>query len=175
MATKAATKTKKTAAPKAKIDFFASRFGESTHLREARPVHGTHGPGMPFRFHSGMSYKQAHRQGDLYLTLRDPKDRPVDYVEVSFHDNDPKYLQLVPGLQQGARHCLDSLSGVRMWLPSDFGPDSLRGPWISITKERVVRHPTHGHSELIPGIGDYNCTYQRSLDSVLKLERRNAD
>lgn len=181
--TKAPVKTpaKTKSAPKAQVDFFTQKFGVEVKTKK---THDTHGPGMPFQFHAGMSHYDSHRQGDLYITLRDPKDRPDDYVKVELSEpNDagqvlqyqPKYLQLVPGGGQGSRHCLDSLMDVQMWLPPDYGPDSLRGPWLSITEPRVVTHPTHGHSKLIPGIGDFNCTYQRTLDAVQRMERRAAD
>lgn len=188
-ATKSTTKTKapvKTPAktkksPKAQVDFFTQKFGVGVKIKK---THDTHGPGTPFQFHRGLSYNDAHRQGDLYITLRDPADRPSDYVKVDMAGSDadgrmirqsPKYLQLVPGTEHGSRHCLDSLMDVQMWLPPDYGPDSLLGPWLSITKDRTITHPTHGHSHLIPGIGDYSCTYQRTLDAMQKLERRAAD
>ncbi len=81
--------------------------------------------------------------------------------------------QLVRGNTQGAKHCLDSLDGVELWLPKDWSDDSLQGPFLRIAEQRTVLHPTHGAVVLIAG--SYLCCYQREHDRELAKARRAAD
>ncbi|MGB1274899.1 MAG: hypothetical protein ACPG77_04040 [Nannocystaceae bacterium] len=84
--------------------------------------------------------------------------------------------QLVPGNTRGARHCLDSLEGVEVYLPPNWGQDenNLRGPVLVLSESRTVEHPTHG-DVTIPAGFTIGCCYQREWDAVQRAERRAAD
>ena len=84
--------------------------------------------------------------------------------------------QLVPGNTQGAKHCLASLSGVKLYRPTAWGPnyDGLHGPALELSKPATITHPTHG-DVTIPAGSTVLCHYQREWDQEQKRERRNAD
>ena len=84
--------------------------------------------------------------------------------------------QLVPGNTQGARHCLDSLEGVKVYLPPNWGEDAndTRGPVLVLSETRTVKHPTHGEVTIPKGF-TIGCRYQREWDAVQRAERRAAD
>lgn len=141
--------------------------------RISRGEHETVKPGMPFRFSEACQSGDAVWQGDLCLTL--VYAVPDGYVKAK---NPSK--QLVPGTTQGSRHCLDSLSGVTVYLPRDWGQSEtdLRGPCIVLTTERTVEHPTHG-AVTIPASARHPvtvlCEYQRVWDAEQRAARRAQD
>lgn len=128
-------------------------------------------PGQPERFTAACTAGDVIAQGDLYLMVYEGSP-PVDYVEVAKPTERDK--QLVPGNTQGAKHCLDSLSGVKLYRPQNWRGDDLRGPLLVLSEERTVLHPTHG-AVTIPAGMSVLCGYQREYDAELKRERRNAD
>ena len=129
-------------------------------------------PGQPVRMSEAATTGDYIRQGDLYLIVVEPPSAaPAGYKEISKADR-----QLVPGNTQGAKHCLDSIDGVRMFLPAAWGPDydGLDGPILLLSEKRTVEHPTHG-SVTIPAGFAIQCRYQREWDAEQRRERRNAD
>ena len=70
-------------------------------------------PGTPARFTEACTPGDAIWLGDLALVVGNGSV-PKGYTRCE----KPK-LQLVPGETQGARHCLDSLEGVEMYLPAN--------------------------------------------------------
>lgn len=110
-------------------------------------------------------------QGDLGLMV--VESPPSGYAVVkNLSDADAK---LVPGSTQGSRHCLDSVVGVKMWRPNDWGAgESLGGPCFVADRPVMVLHPTHGPVSIPPGMMVL-CGYQRELDAETKRERRNRD
>jgi hypothetical protein len=124
-------------------------------------------PGMPLRFSEACTVNDRIWQGDLALTII--ASMPTGYVEAK----DPR-VQLVPGNTVGAKHCLDSLQGVKMFLPKDWNEESLIGPYLEISEERTILHPVHG-SVTIPAGFCVHCTYQREFDRELERERRARD
>jgi len=132
--------------------------------------HETVKPGMPCRITEAWVKGDAVAQGDLNIVVADKV--PAGYVRV----DKPKAIdkQLVPGNTQGSKHCLDSLVGVKLYRPENWGPESLDGPCLVLSKERTILHPTHGHVSIPAGF-IVACSYQRELDNELKKERRARD
>lgn len=128
-------------------------------------------PGQPVRFTEASVYGDTIAQGDLYLMIYEGAP-PADYVEIK----KPKEIdrQLVPGNTQGAKHCLDSLDGVKLFRPKEWTGDDLRGPLLVLSEERTVLHPTHG-AVTIPAGFMALCGYQPEYDAELRRERRNVD
>jgi len=130
-------------------------------------------PGMPAAFTAACAPGDRIPQGDMYITVIDPKDIPEDYVKCE-HPGDAD-RQLVVGNTQGSRHCLDSLAGVVLYQPPEWGDmESLRGPAFTITKERKVLHPVHGDVTVAKGL-TVRCDYQRVWDAEQKKTRRAQD
>lgn len=129
-------------------------------------------PGQPLRFTEASDVNDRIWQGDLALTITANKI-PAGYVK----EKKPR-TQLVPGKTIGAKHCLDSLEGVEMYVPKGFNweneGDSLAGPWCRLKAERTVMHPVHG-SVTIPKGFCFQADYQREYDEELKRERRARD
>lgn len=128
-------------------------------------------PGQPECFTAACTVGDVIAQGDLYLMVYEGK-QPADYIEVTNPTERDK--QLVPGNTQGAKHCLDSLEGVKLYRPKNWTGDDLRGPLLVLSEERTVLHPTHGAVTILAGMSVL-CGYQREYDAELKRERRNAD
>ena len=128
-------------------------------------------PGAPVQLSEAASVGDAIRQGDLYLEVI-AKVPSSHKVVKSPSDLD---RQLVPGNTQGAKHCLDSLDGVKLYRPKDWPEISgLVGPCLVLTEERTVMHPTHGHVVIAAG-QTVLCSYQREWDAESRKARRNAD
>lgn len=131
-------------------------------------------PGQPARMSDAASLGDYVRQGDLYLTVVASTAIPEGYAEAK----NPREIdkQLVPGSTQGAKHCLDSLDGVRLFRPADWSAkyEGLDGPCLLLSEDRTVCHPTHGNVTLPAGFA-IQCRYQREYDAELRRERRNAD
>ena len=126
-------------------------------------------PGQPVRISEAASVTDFVRQGDLYLIVAESV--PSGYTKAT-----KPQKQLVPGTTQGARHCLDSLDGVTLYVPKDWSDkyEGLDGPCFVLAKERTVEHPTHGVVHIPAGF-TIQCRFQREWDQEQKRERRNAD
>lgn len=124
-------------------------------------------PGQAARLSEAASVNDFARQGDLYLYV-------VAAVPPGYSKAAKPLLQLVPGNTEGAKHCLDSLDGVELYLPAVWNEETLAGPCMKLSKERTVLHPTHGNISIPAGF-TILCGYQREYDSELRRERRNAD
>lgn len=127
-------------------------------------------PGLPASFTEAACAGDFGWQGDLKLTVLDKV--PASQKKVAKPSDLDR--QLVPGNTEGAKHCLDSLDGVALYRPSEWSEESLIGPTLKLTKDRVIMHPTHGHVTVLAGtiIG---CTYQREFDAELRRETRARD
>ena len=128
------------------------------------------GPGIPISMSHALVAGEGVAQGDLMLIVADCV--PDGYQKAS----EPKTIdkQLVPGNTVGAKHCLDSLSGVSLYRPENWTEESMDGPCIVTTKERTILHPTHG-SVTIPAGMTVVCHYQREWDREQMRERRARD
>jgi hypothetical protein len=125
-------------------------------------------PGQAARLSEAACCGDGARQGDLYLKI--VSQPPANYALCK-----KPSLQLVPGNTEGAKHCLDSLDGVTVYLPPQWGEaESLLGPCLVLAKERTVVHPVHGDVTL-PAGNTVLCGYQREWDAEQRAERRNAD
>ena len=127
-------------------------------------------PGQPARFTEACTPQDCIWQGDLGLEI--VTGVPKSFVLVKTPTDIDR--QLVPGNTQGAKHCLDSLSGVTIYKPIDWNNESLEGPCLLFSAERTVTHPTHG-SVTIPKGFAVQCHYQREWDKELQKERRARD
>jgi len=142
-----------------------------THAKKiASGKHETVSPGQPARFTEASSVNDGIWQGDLGLEIIEKV--PDGYTLVRRAKDADR--QLVPGNTQGSKHCLDSLSGVKLYRPEKWDGESLIGPCFVLTEERTVQHPTHG-AVTIPAGFTVQCRYQREFDAELRRERRNAD
>lgn len=129
-------------------------------------------PGRPERLSEAASVGDTVAQGDLYLMV---VDRVPEHYETVKR---PKKTdaQLVPGVTQGARHCLSDVRAVSLYRPQGWGQDdaSLLGPCFVVKREVTVQHPTHG-DVTIPAGFTILCGYQPEFDAEQRRERRNAD
>lgn len=127
-------------------------------------------PGQPASFTEACTVNDCIAQGDLNLVILD--DVPNDYIEVV--DLEEKHRQLVPGNNEGAKHCLEHLRGIRLFYPPNWNMDSLVGPVMLISRDNTVLHPTHGNVHIPAGftVGTF---YQREWDRELEKERRARD
>lgn len=124
-------------------------------------------PGQPVTLTSAASCGDAVRQGDLYLVV-------VEKVPEGYAKASRASKQLVPGTTRGAKHCLDSLDGVEVYLPKEWREESLQGPCLVLTKERTVLHPVHGAVTIAAG-HTILCCYQREWEKEQAKERRARD
>jgi hypothetical protein len=129
--------------------------------------HETVKPGMDARITEAWIAGDCAAQGDLYLEV--VESPPKGYRKIE------PFVQLVPGNTVGAKHCLDGLSGVMMWVPRDW-PEAadFLGPCFRLSEPRTVLHPTHGNVQ-IPAWFTILCSYQKEWDAIHARERRNAD
>jgi hypothetical protein len=127
-------------------------------------------PGQPARFTEACVPGDRIAQGDLNLTVVD--EVPNGYVLVKKPTEADR--QLVPGNTEGARHCLDSLDGVRVYRPDVWTEDGIDGPCLVLSQERTVEHPKHGHVTVPAGF-TILCTYQRVWDKEQARARRAID
>lgn len=135
--------------------------------------HDTIRPGMPFRIPESWIVNEAVAQGDLVIRVIE-EIRP-GYELVSKPTKVDK--QLVPGNTEGAKHCLDSVRGLKLYRPSGWpqsADGSLQGPIIVADRDVVIEHPKHGHVT-IPKGRMVACDYDKEFDLIQKRERRNAD
>lgn len=134
----------------------------------SRGEHDKVRPGMPLRISEAAVVGEFVWQGDLKLTV-------VDRVPDGFQAAEA-FCQLVPGNTVGARHCLDSVDGVEMYVPSGWGPkyEGLVGPYLVLHAERTIKHPKHGPVTSPAGM-IIQCSYARVWDAEQARERRTRD
>ena len=125
-------------------------------------------PGQPVSFTDACTVNDAIAQGDFILVVAE------DVVPAGYSLMKNPSLQLVPGNNVGSKHCLDSLEGVEVYLPEGYSEESLKGPFLRLSQDRVVTHPVHGDVSIPAGFA-VNCIYQREYDSELAAERRARD
>lgn len=140
--------------------------------------------GEPFRFTEACNASweggDAVWQGDMFIKLVD-RTLPADY-ELATQDQLAKMVKcglgLVPGNDstEGSRHCLNSLDGVRVFLPSTYEDEgNLLGPILHLTSGCEIKHPTHG-DVVVPSCFDAVAIgYQREYDLEQQMERRAKD
>lgn len=124
-------------------------------------------PGQAARLSEAATVNDFARQGDLYLYV-------VVEIPTGYRRAEKPSRKLVPGNTEGAKHCLDSLDGVELYLPGEWNEETLAGPCLKLAKERTVGHPVHGDISIPAGF-TILCGYQREYDAELRRERRNAD
>ncbi len=138
-------------------------------------------PGDPYTISSAAQSGEGVWQGDLGIRIVDSPDyygfKISKYKKVKKLDD--SHRKLVPGDTDGAKHHLDSIDGVEMWLPEDFytNPDIETGPIIRISEPRSVVHTgsgRHGTVHLDP-IHCYQFTYQQIYDQFANRTRRSRD
>lgn len=130
-------------------------------------------PGTPTRFTEACTSGDRIWQGDLGLTIS--TSVPKGYVRITAAEfMKGNRMQLVHGTNKGSMHCIDSFDGVEIHVPQDWSAESLVGPFLVLSKERTVTHPTHG-DVTIPSGFSVSCTYQREYDAEQKRERRARD
>ena len=127
-------------------------------------------PGMATRFTEASTVGDEITQGDLCFVIVDAV--PAGFTVVKKPQAIDK--QLVPGNTKGAKHCLKSLGGVKLYRPANWDGESLEGPCLVTSKEATVLHPTHG-AVTIPAGFTVQCFYPREWDKEQAKERRNAD
>lgn len=137
-------------------------------------------PGQPATFTAACSVGDCIRQGDLYIII--VASVPKGYKKIKRPTDMDR--QLVPGKTEGARHCLDSFEGVKLFRPEEWSEESLDGPCLIVTEERKILHRKesadsqstigHGTVTLVPGF-TYVCSYQREYDKELEKESRVRD
>lgn len=135
--------------------------------------HDTIKPGMPFRIPDSWLSGDAVAQGDLIITVVDKI--PAGYKPVAKPTAADK--QLVPGNTEGAKHCLESLKGLKLFRPQGW-PASAEtdycGPAFTAKNDVTILHPTHGPVTVPAGV-TVRCDYQREFDAESQRERRNQD
>lgn len=137
--------------------------------RIADGAHDTIKPGMPFRIPDAWMHGDAGAQGDLVIICIDKV--PSGYKLAK--NLEAADMQLVPGNTEGAKHCLDSLEGVKLYRKQG-DDDSLDGPCVRVAVDRVITHPKHGHWT-IPAGRLVKIEYAREFDAEQKRERRARD
>ncbi len=163
-------------APKAKdsnvsvLDRIETRIGEirgGTHVVQ---------PGSPLSFSAASVPGDILAQGDLYICVIENSAIPKDYEEISYK---PVDLQLVPDNTEGARHCLKSFDGVKVYRPKNWTGEDLRGPILVTSQDKEIMHRNeskggHGTIELPAGF-TFACFYQPEWSEEEKKERRARD
>lgn len=139
-------------------------------LKEIQDHLETVSPGQAASFTTACVQGDCIDQGDLRLVVVD--EVPAGWNEL--FQQKTEIRQLVPGNTRGAKHCLDSLEGVRLFHPKEWNEESLWGPCFTVYEERVVLHPVHGAVTIPPGL-TILCRYQREYDKELAKERRARD
>jgi hypothetical protein len=133
--------------------------------------HDTITPGQPYTFSEACVDGDAVWQGDFGIVLVDDEDPPRGYVERQAMFN------LVPGNENtiGSKHCLASLEGVKMYVPSEWNELSLNGPFLKLTNGATITHPVHGDVTIPACFKSVQIVYQREWDSEQAAERRARD
>lgn len=134
-------------------------------------------PGQPFRLTDAHEIGDAVWQGDLGIEI--VGSIPDDYELIQAKDID---RQLVPlGGGPGSHHRLQSLDGVKLYRPKDWGQSDtdLRGPCVVFGKANAIVHESgtaHPHGTVfIDAPMTVLCRYQRNLAADAREARRAAD
>jgi hypothetical protein len=130
-------------------------------------------PGMPVTIPDSWMINEGVAQGDLIIGIID--EVPSNYSLVKSPTNLDK--QLVPGNTEGAKHCLDSLDGLKLYHPNNWpqsAEETLNGPIIITERNVKVVHPKHG-PVTIPSGRTILFQYDKEWDLIQKKERRNLD
>lgn len=139
-------------------------------LQEVLPYLETVSPGQAVSFTTACVPGDCIDQGDLRLVVINKI--PAGWKKVASPFS--KDLQLVLGNTKGARHCLDSFKGVKLFHPENWTEESLYGPCLIFSEERKILHPVHGGVTVPAGLSIL-CRYQREYDKELAKERRVRD
>lgn len=157
-------------------------------------------PGARETFTEGCTVSDAIRQGDVYIDIigECKYDELGDTIMVTAYDDEgnplaekveyklrqvpegaseselEKLRQMVPGVTVGAKHCLSSLDGVKVYMPPVWNEEELDGPVLALSKPQEYIHPTHGPVVLLVG-QLYELRYQRNWDVLQKKIVRAAD
>lgn len=137
----------------------------------ARGEHEKCGPGVLARMSPALEPGEGGAQGDVYIIVGDGV--PKGYVLVEKPVDKDRHVAWDNGTI-GSNHRLDSLDGVKMYRPADWGPESLDGPYLICTQERVIEHPKHGHVVIAAGM-EVQISYPQDFDELEKQARRSAD
>ena len=150
---------------------------KTTELKNTLDKHlSTITPGQPFHLTGAHTTGDAVAQGDLLIEV--VESIPSDYELVA--NPTDKDRQLVPESGAGSHHRVQSLKGVKIYRPANWGTTvtDLRGPCIVFESANAVVHePGHAYPHgtvFIDGPMTVNTTYQRNLDAEQK-ERRAMD
>lgn len=139
--------------------------GFDTHMEKVAP-------GQPAAFTEACVPGDIIWQGDLSIEM--VESVPADYTKEPMNKLEQPKNQLVPGNTVGSRHALNTLKGVKLFYPKNFGAeDCLEGPCAIVSGGQVVEHPKHGNVTLVKGT--YRFGYQREYDAEQKRERRARD
>ena len=112
---------------------------------------------------ANMEVGDEWRQGDLRVIRLD--DDWVEHNADAVDDWHCEDTQLVPGVTQGSRHCLDSLEGVTFYRLKRSTP--LDGPVVRTAEPRTITHPEHGDCTELPP-GTYAFPGQRAFADELR-------
>lgn len=128
-------------------------------------------PGMPQSFSEAACDGDMIWQGDLGIGITSG-GVPKEYVKV----DEIKNLCLVPGDETiGSRHCLSSVDGVEMWIPSTWDATVLDGPYLRLSEGATITHPIHGDVSIPACFNEVQIMYQREYDVEQARERRARD
>lgn len=115
------------------------------------------------RFIEKMEVGKVVRQGDLYVHCVESSHPKGKQLPIT---------QLVPGVSQGSRHCVDGgrvFEGKALpkWMPNGRS-DVVMGPVVENGERFTVTHPEHAHVSLPPGC--YQVTYQLDAQSLQRVQ-----
>lgn len=144
------------------------------HADAIRHGDGEVKPGQPIHITKGFAPGDGVWQGDLGLEVIEKVPSGYKLVKPADGKEKDQLRQLVPGNTQGARHCLQTLKGVKVYRRDDWGPNSLLGPVLAFSEPNVIDHPTHGPVH-VPAGTMIKCRYQREWDAEQARERRSID
>ena len=124
-------------------------------------------PGTREAFTEGCTHMDRIWQGDVAFTLKNREDMPPNYIKWL---KVPSNLQLVHGSDIGSMHCLDSMDGVDAYVPDTWSSESMKGPFLVLSKDREATHPKHGDVGLLKNTC-IHVTYARELDKEARIAR----
>ncbi len=128
-------------------------------------------PGQKHRMSEAMEPGDYGCQGDLKIKVM--AGVPKGYTKA-----EKPFTQMVPGNTEGAKHCLDSLKGVTLYLPPNWpacAETDRTGPVLVLTEARTLLHPTHGAVEIPACFPAVELSYPQEWDAMQRQARRNAD
>lgn len=138
-------------------------------------------PGMPFTISAQhVGAPESIPQGDLYIRTHPPgSPLPKGYTRGTLTGEDNRQLAIENGA--GSHHRLQSLNGVEVYLPPNWGKEEtdLLGPYIRVRKPNAIVHePGHNHPHGTVHITvpcDIEIRYQRNFDAETRREIRARD